>query len=889
MSPWPRLFSLLRNLFRKERVERELDAEVRSYLDALTEEKIAAGMNPQEARRAARLELGGAEQVKESVREVRAGALLEQFAQDIRYGLRMLARSPGFTAVAIVTLALGIGANTAIFSVVHAVLLRELPFAEPDRLYWMWTKHTSRDRYPFTLPEYCDYRDQNRSFEQLAAFGSWSANLTGQGDPERLIGTRVSANFFQTLGVRAAVGRTLLPDDDLPANRYVVVLTHGLWQRRFGSDPGIVGKPLALNGENYIVAGVLPPEFVFLFYPDAEVGIPLAPDAHPWRMDRNSVNFLRLVGRLKSGVTHSQAEADMNGIAQRLKAEYPTPFARKLGVFLVPVHEEIVRDFSRALWVLLGAVGTVLLIACANLANLMLIRAAARHREIAIRHALGASAARLTRQLLTESILLAFAGGALGLLLAAGGVPALVALSPAAMPRLNQIAIRFPVLLFTLGATSLAGLLFGLVPALRASRADVNEELKTEARGTGGVQHHRMRSLIVAGQVAAMVILLTGAGLLIKSFRQVQRVSPGFDEQNVLTVRLSLPQKRYSHQGPVSQFYRKLLPRLESLPGVTSVGVASQVPLNGAVAGVDYTVADRPPASEHGVPRAQYRVASRGYFRAMRIPLLAGREFEEIDTPETQPVAIVSAALVRKSFPDRDPIGQRILVDDNSTGPRPLEIVGVVGDVKHDSLESEPTGEIYVAFHQTHPDGLVWLTTTQYWVLRTQGEPLALAASVRRELLAVDAEVASSNIRTMEQYLASTVAPRRFNLLLLGMFAAVALLLAATGLYGVVSYSVAWRTREIGLRMALGAQRADILRAVLGQALRLTAIGIVLGLGGALALTRALQGLLYGVTATDPPTFAGAVLVMGSVALLACYLPARRASRLDPQATLRHG
>lgn len=812
---------------------------------------------------------------------------MEKWKQDLRYAVRMLAKTPGFTLIALVTLALGIGANTALFSVVHSVLLRTLPFEDPGRLYWVWTRHTSTDRYPFQVPEFCDYRDQNQTLTAVAGFASWSGNLTGEGEAERLPGLRVSSNFFQMLGTRALIGRTLIPTDDIPGNEKVVVLSNGVWQRRFGSDPGIVGRSLTLNGESFTVVGVLSSDFLFPVR-DIELAIPLAPDKDPWRQKRESTNFIRVLARAKSGVTRPQIEDDLNGIARRLQQEFPKSYARKKGVLAIPYGEELTRNFSQALWVLLGAVGLVLLIACANLANLMLVRATERRKEIAIRQALGASRGRLAQQLLTESLLLALGGGILGILLAHWAVPALVALSPAAMPRAQEIGISLPVLLFTLGIAALAGLMFGLLPAWRASRVDLNEDLKSESHGAGGAaERSRIRGLIVAAQVAVMVVLLAGAGLLWKSFREVMRVNAGFDS-NILTVRLSLPRKDYGELERVSQFYRQLESRVAALPGVQSVAAANHVPLNGALASADFKVDGRPPVAEDQLPTAQYRMVTPSYFRTMGIPLLAGREFTEDDAAGSAPVGIISQTLARQNFPNESPVGHHLLVEDTQTGFRSIEIVGVAGDVKHTSLESEALAHLYVPYHQTHRDLLVWLTLNQFLVVRTTGDPRALTEAVRRELRAVDPNVAAATIRTTGEYLDAALAPRRFNLLLLAIFASLALAMAAIGIYGVVSYAVAQRTREIGVRMALGAQMSNVLALVLREGMKRTAAGILVGLAAAVASSRAMRSLLYGVEATDVPTYAATVGVLMAVSLLACLVPAWRAARVNPLIALRN-
>jgi putative ABC transport system permease protein len=697
---------------------------------------------------------------------------------------------------------------------------------------------------------------------------------------------RISANAFEMLGVDAVAGRALLPADDTPGQQQVAVLSYGLWQRRFGADPQLVGKKLTLNGAGYTVVGVLPPRFFFPIK-EAELAIPLAPDADPWRGVRNSTNFLRALARLKPGVTREQAEADLTAVAQRLRRQYPVANARKLGVTLRPLHEEVVGDFRLALWVLLGAVGVVLLITCVNLANLALARATARQREMAIRTALGATRRRLIQQLATEGLLLAGLGGGLGLLLAFYGIDLLLALSPATLPRAAEVGVDFRVLGFTFTLALLAGMIFGLAPAWQATRVNLNESLKEGGRGSGGgARASRARNLLVVSEIALSLVLLAGAGLLVKSFLRLQAVNPGFEAENVLAVRLSLPRAQYSNRAAITSFYDKLRPRLEALPGVETVGFVSALPLSGVLASIPFTIEGRGASPDQAL-RADYRVVNAGYFHTLKIPLIAGREFDERDAAQTAPVALISQNLARLHWLNSSPIGAHLSVDDNDQGPRLVEIVGVVGDVKHLSLDGEPAPHIYLPVRQTHEDGVVWLTNNQYWLLRTTVEPLTLAAAARREIRAIDREAPTSNIRTMEQYLAASVEPRRFNLWLLTIFAGAALLLAGTGLYGVISYGVAQRRHEIGVRMALGARASDVLRLVIGQGIRLALAGVALGLLAALALTRLMKNLLFNVSATDPLTFLVIAALLVFVALVACYIPARRATKVDPLVALR--
>ncbi len=812
---------------------------------------------------------------------------METLWQDLKYGARQLLRNPGFTSVAVLTLALGIGANSAIFSIVHAVLLRDLPFREPDRLVWVWSVRPDRNDAPFTLPEYIDYRDQTRTLDQLAAIATWNASLTGHGDAERFQGMRVSANAYQLLGIGAALGRTLVPADDDPGAPRVVVLSHALWQRRFGADPGLIGQKLILNGDSYEIVGVLPPASPPLL-PGAELASPLSPETDPWRHVRTSVNFLRFVGRLKPGVSLEQAEAELTSICVRLREQFPVEYARKQAVRLDLLHEQMTGQYRLALMVLLGAVALVLLIAAANLASLLLVRATVRLPEFAIRAALGASRLRLARQLLTESLMLVGLGSLLGALLAFWGMDLLVRLSPPDLPRLAEVGINVSVLTYTLVLSTVVGVVFGLASIGGALRASLSDELKGEGRGSQpSFRRQRPRRFLVAAEIAMAVVLLTSAGLLIKSLLHVQRMEPGFNAENVLVARLAFPKAKYDTLEAFTNFAEQLERRLTSLPGAEGAGSVSHVPLSSAISRVPFSIEGRPLLREE-IPLAEFRVITPEYRRVMQIPLVQGRDFSEQDNARAPAVALINQTLAAKFFPNENPLGARLLIDDNDTGPRPVEVVGVIGEVKQSSLESQPTHDIYIALHQTHKDGLPWLRNDQFWVMRTSGDPLALAESFRRELRGLDPDVPASDLRSMEQYLASSLATRRFNLRLMVAFAASALVLAFLGVYGVVAYSVSQRSREIGLRLALGARRADIYKLILVQGLRLMLVGLAVGLAGTLASTRLLSGLLFGVTPTDPETLVGVPLLLAGATLLACYIPARRAARVDPMVALRY-
>lgn len=807
--------------------------------------------------------------------------------QDLRYGARSLLKQPAFALVAVITLALGIGANTAIFSVVNSVLLRQLPFKNPDQLMWVWSSRTDRDNAPFTLPDFLDYRDQNQTLEQIAAFSNVGLSLSGTERTERLQGLRVSANLFHLLGVDASAGRTLLPEDDEPGRRHVVTLTYECWQRRFGGDPQMIGKTLNLNGESYQVVGILPQRFS-LPVREAEMAIPLAPEVDPLRNLRSSVNFLRAVARLKPDVTRQQAAADLTAIVTRQRQQYGDAYLKKTGVRLVPLYEEMVGSMRTALWVLLGAVGLVLLIACSNLAALSLARASARQREMAIRKALGATSSRLVRQVLTESLMLALLGGGAGLLLAVWGVRFLLALSPTRLPREQEIGVDLRVLAFAAAVSVLAAMISGILPALQGGRTEMSGQLIAGGRGVGeGARRNRSRSVLVIAEVALSLLLLVSAGLLIQSFMRVQAIEPGFDSTNALAIRLSLPKAKYQNRAALALFCDKLLPRIQALPGVEAVGVVSLLPMSGGLRSVDFSPTGRAlsPGDAH---TSQFRMATPDYFRAMKIPLLQGRPFTEHDNAGSVPVVLVNKTMADRFWPKGDAVGAHINIDDNNTGPRPVEIVGVVGDVKHLGLESEPTVDIYVPIAQTHEDGVGIVTNSHDWVVRLKTDSQAVEGAFRRELQAVDRDVATANVRTLEDYISDSVAPRRFNLRVLTIFSLAALLLAATGIYGIVSYTVTQRTPEIGIRLALGAGRTSVFRLILGQGLKVVLLGLALGLVGALALTRVIRSLLFGVTPNDAFTFVVVSVVLILVALIACILPARRATKVDPLIAMRN-
>ncbi len=798
---------------------------------------------------------------------------MRAFIQDLRHGTRMLLRKPGFTAVAVLTLALGIGANTAIFSVVNAVLLRPLPYEDSQRLVMVWEKRPklNRVRNPVSFPDFLDWRTGNQSFEQMAAYTPAGFNLTGAGEPERVAGAAVTPDLFPLLRVQAGAGRTFLPEEEVAGRDLVVLLSDGLWRQRFGSDPEIVGKTITLNGAGRTVVGIMPPSFGFPGA-DARLWVPLAPK--PDDAGNRGMHYLQVIARVKPGMTLDQARADMDGVAGRLEQAYPVNTGHGVNVF--DLHDEIVGKSKLVLFVLSGAVGFVLLIACANVANLLLANTTGRHQELAIRLALGAGRWRIVRQMMTESVLLGALGGALGLLLALWGVDALVAASWDNVPRASEIHSDASVLLFTLTISILTGLLFGVIPALAASRLDLNSSLKEGGAAVGGSRRNHARTFFVVSQVALSLVLLIGAGLTTRSFAKLLNVSSGFRPENVLAVDVNLSGGAYREDHRRIAFYRESLQRIQALPGVESAATVINLPLVGYSSRY-FRIEGRPPQPQGQGLNASNNIVSPGYFHTMGIPVRQGRDFTDGDSVESMPVVIINAAMSRRFWPDEDPVGGRLAVGDEPW----RTIVGVVGDVRSHGLDSEPQPEMYYPHFQ-----IAFGSATL--VIRTVGDPLVAAPSVRSVVHAIDRDLPVSGARSMEQVLADSVASFRFNMLLLLAFATVAIVLAVVGIYGITSYSVSQRTREIGIRMALGAFRRDVLILILRQVLAASCAGIAIGLAGAFALTRVMSSLLFEVSATDLSTFTVVPLVLLCGALAGSYLPALRATRVDPMAALRH-
>jgi putative ABC transport system permease protein len=799
--------------------------------------------------------------------------------QDLRYGARMLLKNPGFTAVAVVTLALGIGANAAIFSVVNATLLRPLPFDDPDSLIMIrGTKLPQFPEFSVSPGNFLDWKKQNTVFVRLVAMQDASFNLIGVSDPERLRGMRVTDGFFAMLGARPQMGRDFLPEEDQPGRANVVILSHGLWQRRFGADPNIVNRAITFSGGSYTVVGVMPASFRF-GDGGAEFWAPMAFTAE--QAQQHGSHYVSAIGRLKPGVALAQARSEMSMIADRLAKQYPDNNTG-WNVKLTPLLEYTVSSVNPALLVLLGAVAFVLLIACVNVANLLLARSAAREKEIAIRVSLGAGRWRISRQLLTESALLALAGGTVGLTLAKWGKDLLLALAPEDLPRLSDVSLDGRALAFTAAITLLTGLGFGLFPALQASNirgANLNETLKDAGRGSTDDGRRRLiRGALVVLEVALALVLLVGAGLLIKSFLRLRSVDPGFNPAGALTAQIPLSQRKYPEDSQRVAFYTQLIEKVAALPGVQAAGAAMVTPLSGNDFVLGFMIEGRPPYPAGGEPDTNYYSVTPDYFKAMGIPLLRGRLFTERDTKDATRVVIINETMAKRFFPGEDPIGKRLHV---TMGPVLYrEIVGIVGDVKHYSLDQDAKAQTYEPYAQQPFSGMTL-------VARTSGDPAGLSAAIRGEVLKIDKELPISNVKTLEQYLSTSIAQQRFSVLLLGIFAAVAMALACVGIYGVLSYSVEQRRREIGVRMALGAARRDVLRLVVGHAMFMTLIGVAIGLGAAFALTRVMSTLLFGVSATDPVTFGLIALLLVAVALLAALVPARRATKVDPIIALR--
>jgi putative ABC transport system permease protein len=807
---------------------------------------------------------------------------METLKNDLKFGIRTMARRPGFTLVALITIALGIGANTAIFSVVNTVLLRPLPYADPERLVVLWEKQDMIPQESPSLPDFLDWRERNQSFEQMAVARRDNANLTGGGEPERLLVRMVTSNFFDTLGVNPQLGRPFSLEEE-HARTPVVLLSDALWKRRFGGDPALLGNSITLYDSSFTVIGILPAHFQF--YTPADVFVPLSFMPDRLKEAREEHGNIVAIARLRQDVTKEQAQADMDIIAKGLEEQYPKT-NKSVGVTINSIYDDMVGEVQLSLLVMLGAVTFVLLIACANVANLLLARAATRQKEMAIRAALGASRFRVIRQLLTESVALSVLGGALGLLLAMWLAELLLAGMPQNIPWINEIALDRNVLLFTLGTSLVTGIVFGLVPALQSSKPDLNETLQESGRGSSGARH-RTRSLLIVSEVALALMLLIGAGLTLKTFANLTRIDAGFDPTNLLTMTFSLSPVKYTESSRARAFYAQLEQRISSLPGVEAAAFTTAVPLgNATVTGVLLEGQSFSGFTTQNL--SVHSVVGVNYFRAMGIPLLTGRTFTEQDRDKTPMVALIDENMARDLFPDSGPIGEHIFLNE---GRIKFEVIGVVKHIKHISWEAEDQSQIrfqlYSNYNQIPDEFFGQATRTMNLVLRGHN-PANLMPAVRSQVLDIDKDQPIYNVKPMEELIENSISQQRFAMTLLAAFALVALTLATVGIYGVMSYSVTQRSREIGIRLALGARSLDVLNMVVGQGFKLTMIGVALGLAGAFALTRVMSGLLFDVSPTDLLTFVVTAALLTGVSLAASFIPARRAARVDPMVALRY-
>ena len=874
------LLSFASALFRRSHLEYEMEEELRSHIQHRADELERAGTPRKEAERQARIEFGGYQKFKEECRQALGAHMFHTFLQDVRYGLRMLQRSPGFTIVAVLTLALGIGANTAIFSVVYGVLLRPLPFKDPERLIVLNETTPRVGTVAVSYPNFLDWREQSHTFSQMAPITSVEFNLAGVSQPESITGLAVSPNFLSMMGVRPLLGRDFDASEEKPGTAPVVLLSYELWQSHLGGDPTAVGRTITLDDTSFTIVGVLPPDYRAV--EKLNIMIPIG----VWATGNSSINKrgdrgdMVVMARLASGASFRQAQAEMEGIAARLAREYPGT-NDQCGVLLQPLRDIYVGDTRPAILVLFGAVMFVLLIASANVANLFLVRGAARTREIALRVALGASRSRIIRQILTESFVLACLGGILGIALAVVGIRGISHFIPAMMFAGASVDMNGPVLLFAAVVVVISAFVFGLAPALQSAKGDPQAELKEGAKTVSGASHNRLRDLLAIAEISLALILLIGAGLMIRSLYRLLSVDPGFRVESVLTMRMDLRTTQYANDPQVINFWQQVLDRVRELPGVENVAAGSVVPLTDNHSRVDITIENMPLPQPGSFPHPDAHTVSPGYVSTLGIPLLRGRTFTDADSEKAPLVGMVNAMLAKKYFGNEDPIGKRFMLGHPGEKSHWITIVGVVADTKLYGLAQPARLEIYFSLRQAARNEMELL-------IKSAVDPTTLTASIRNVIASIDKNQPITDIATMEQLVSNDVSVRRITLILLAMFSGLALLLAAIGIYGVLSYAVALRTREIGIRLALGAQRADVLRLIVGQGVRLALVGVMVGLLVSLALTRLMSTLLFSVSANDPLTFASVALMLAIVALTACYIPARRAMRVDPMIALRY-
>ena len=882
------IFSRILGLFDRDRRDGELQDELQSIVQMHIDENLRSGLSSAEARRQALIKLGGMDQVSEAYREQRGIPIVESLAQDVRFAVRGMRKNPGFTAIALLTLALGIGANTALFSVVNGVLLNPLPYPHPEQLVIVFGKTKQFEHASVSYLNYLDWEKQSHSFSSMAAFREENFNLTGQDEPERLHGFMVSATFFSTLGVSPILGRTMSQQEDVPGGAPVALIGEGLWKRKFGASPSVLGRTMVLNGTGYAIIGVVPASFHLYGGDNTEVYVPIGEWTDPTFRDRTIGMGMGVVARLKPNVTVAQARADMENVARNLAVAYPQADTG-LTVGVLRLKDEMVGDIEGTLLILLAAVGFVLLIACTNVANLLLARSTGRSREFAVRSALGASQSRLIRQLLTESTLLGVIGGLLGLLIAANGTKLVLAAVPHAVPRAHEIKIDAHVLVFTLVASVVAGILFGLVPALKLWHTNLQQTLREGGRGTSGTRQRAQNAFVVV-EMAVALVLLVGAGLMIRSLVVLWGVNPGFDPHNVLTFSVTMPPSVTTNPAQTRAAIRQLHDAVRNTPGVQAASLTGgALPMNGD-SEVPFWLEGQPkPANTSDMNWALFYIAEPDYEKAMGFPLLRGRFISENDTKTSVPVVIIDEYLAHKYFPNENPIGKRLNI---GILELQAEIVGVVGHVKHWGLDRDSQqklqAQVYVPITQIPDRFWPLLNRGAYLMLRSNANPLSLLPALRASVSKVNHEHVIYNVQTFDQIISDSLAERRFAMVLLGLFAGLALLLSTIGIYGVISYLVGQRVPEIGTRMALGAQRKDVLQLILGRGIALAAGGVILGSLLALILTRQMRSMIYGVSAADPFTFAGVALLLMLVATAACYIPARRATQVDPMAALRH-